>query len=139
MNNKIFKALTSSKKWNDTPLENKVVVTIGKKAHSFALQNKFNIAKFFNNIQDKLSDLDTLLVVNDILKIWRSENIRKAYLIAPNFKSTLVFYPKVKRYLPVTKLDIKHLLKDIKSVSYSNSFYDPDSKEILEKVIEYLI
>src|SRR3989339_463526 len=110
LNNKIINALFRSKKWLETPLDQRKLLTIGKKSYDYAKTNKIPVLKHTGQIPEKLTHLDAIKVVETILEIWEKEKIKEVIFVAPHYKNSFTFYPIIKTFLPFSQKTIESTL-----------------------------
>src|SRR5690606_30019692 len=55
LNSRILKTLLQSDLWSKTPLEDRLLITIGKKSHDFAKFRNIPVAKAFQSVNEKLT------------------------------------------------------------------------------------
>ena len=147
LNTKLQKALFSSDTWKDTPADERLFITIGKKAFDFASYNEIRMAKSFKGLNENLSTLDALEFIQPIMDFWMRGEVKKIYMVAPHYKSTLVFYPIMKTFLPFSEEMISEHLKVDEDlvredmVSRNNSFmiYEPSEERVVETLFEQVI
>jgi F-type H+-transporting ATPase subunit gamma len=147
LNTKLQKTLFNSKLWNETPEEERLLVTIGKKAFDFASYNEIHIAETFKGINEKLTTLDALEFIQPIIDYWMRGDVKQIYMVAPHYKSTLVFYPMLKTFLPFsTDMISEHLnvdeeeeRKEILPNKNSFMYYEPDEEVVVEALFEQVI
>lgn len=100
LNTKLTKALFGSNAWKNTPADQRLLITIGKKAFDFATYNEIPVEKNFKALKENLSTLDALSFIHPIIQYWKEGAVKEIYMVAPHYKSALVFYPMVKTFLP---------------------------------------
>lgn len=146
LNTKLTKALFGSDAWTKTPPEERLLITIGKKAFDFAQYNEIPIERSFKAIKENLTPLDALEFIEPILSYWTSNKVKKITMVAPHYKSTLVFYPIVKTFLPFSPEMIgEHVNVEEESKretvlpSGGYMFYEPSRERIVEVLFEQII
>ncbi|PKL36898.1 ATP synthase F1 subunit gamma [Candidatus Peregrinibacteria bacterium HGW-Peregrinibacteria-1] len=107
LNNKITQSLLNSEKWKSTPMNSRLLITIGKKSEQFALNNKIPTAKAYKGIPEKITDYDSIKIINGIIEYWTSREVKEVVLIAPHYKNSFTFYPILKTFLPLSPESIK--------------------------------
>lgn len=103
LNTRILKTLLNSKKWNETPEEDRLLFTVGKKSYDFATFRGISVEKSFNSINEKITAHDALAIVSEIIKYWNHHKVKEVLMIAPHYKNSLVYYPVMKTYLPFSE------------------------------------
>lgn len=146
LNNNLLKGLFRSEKWMNTPQEERLLITIGKKSHEFARSNHIEVEKHFLGIPEKLGNTTTLEVIDTILKLWTDGKCKEIIFIAPHFQNTFTFYPVLKTFLPFSKEMVKENIGHAKEVveskkdeSSSYMLYEPDKKMVLEKLFRLIV
>ncbi len=71
LNNKLINALVRSKKWLSTPPEKRLLITIGKKSYTYAINNKIPVAKDFIGLPEKFTNLDLIKIIDVIFEYWQ--------------------------------------------------------------------
>jgi F-type H+-transporting ATPase subunit gamma len=146
LNNNLLKALFRSEKWVSTPAEERLLITIGKKANEFAKANKIAVEKHFLGIPEKLNNEVTLEIIDTILKYWTEGKCKEIVFIAPHFQNTFTFYPVLKTFLPLNKEMVKTNIghanqkadKDGKKDS-GYMLYEPSQQQVLEKLFRLVV
>lgn len=147
LNSKLIKALMTSNAWNDIPAAERLLITIGKKSQDFATYNEIPLEKSFKELKENLSTLDALEFIKPIIDYWTDGSVRQMYMVAPHYKSTLVFYPIVKTFLPFSfdmigeHLNVEEVEQREKITPDKNSYmyYEPTEGRIIEVLFEQVI
>ncbi|MGL5830686.1 MAG: ATP synthase F1 subunit gamma [Candidatus Altimarinota bacterium] len=146
LNNNLLKGLFRSEKWMNTPKEDRLLITIGKKSNEFARSNQIEVEKHFLGIPEKLGNTVTLEVIDTILKLWTDRRCKEIIFIAPHFQNTFTFYPVLKTFLPFSKEMVKEnigrasrAVESEKDASSSYMLYEPDKKMVLEKLFRLIV
>lgn len=147
LNTKLSKALFRSKEWSETPADQRVLITIGKKAFDFAQYNEIPIEASFKGLKENMSTLDALHFIQPIMSYWTEKKVKQIYMVAPHYKSTLVFYPLVKTFLPFSfEMIGEHLnveeeshREEIGPNQNSFMYYEPTEGRIIELLFEQVI
>lgn len=100
LNTRILKSLFQSDLWKNTPESDRVLITIGKKSMDYARYNNIPVAKSFNGVNEGMTSLDALELIDAILEYWEKHKVKQIVMAAPHYKNSLVFYPVVKTFLP---------------------------------------
>ena len=138
LNNNLIKGVFRSNKWKETPEEERLLITIGKKAHEFAKANKIPEAETITGLPEKLEVSSILKVIDKILGYWHDGSAKEVIFIAPHFKNTFTFYPVLKTFLPfsteMVKTNIGHGDDEIKTKAKDSAFmyYEPDQDRVSE-------
>ncbi len=115
LNTRILKTFLSSNLWNNTPKEDRLLMTVGKKSYDFASYRDIPVEKSFKSLNEKLTLLDTIDIVDSIIDYWLNKDVKKVVMIAPHYKNSLIYYPIVKTYLPFSEDMIKEHLNALKN------------------------
>lgn len=140
LNNKLINGLFRSEMWNQT--EDKLLITIGKKSHDFARNNKIAVEKHFGGVPEKLSNFDAIQIIEKILEYWKNGTCKKIIFIAPHYKNSFTFYPVLKTFLPFSKeMILTNIEKREPTASARDDFmiFDPSQKEVVESLHEQII
>lgn len=144
LNNNLLKALFRSEKWLSTPVEERLLITIGKKSNEFAKSNRIPVEKHFLGIPEKLGDEVTLDIIDTILKYWTDRKVKEIIFIAPHFQNTFTFYPVLKTFLPLNKAMVKTNIghgQTVKSADRDSGYmlYEPSQQKVLEKLFRLVV
>lgn len=101
LNSKLIKTLFSSKEWNNTSETNKKLITIGKKGYDYARFNKIKVEKYFNNLDEKISNSNAVEIISSLIETWEEEKVSEIFMVAPIYKNSMIFYPTLKKFLPI--------------------------------------
>lgn len=101
LNSKLIKTLFSSKEWNNTSETNKKLITIGKKGYDYARFNKIKVEKYFNNLDEKISNSNAVEIISSLIETWEEEIVSEIFMVAPIYKNSMIFYPTLKKFLPI--------------------------------------
>lgn len=144
LNNNLLRSLIRSEKWLNTEAKNRLLITIGKKSRDFARINNIEVAKSFQNLPDKLSTLDALKIIDEIIKYWQENRVKEIVFLAPHYKNSFTYYPVFKTLLPFSLAMIEsHLNNDngpadkIKIRDYM--IYEPSRERVLNSLFEHII
>ncbi|PIR42343.1 ATP synthase F1 subunit gamma [candidate division WWE3 bacterium CG_4_9_14_0_2_um_filter_35_11] len=150
LNSRIINTLLSSMEWKETPEEDRILITIGKKGYDYAMYNKIPVDKSFKAISEKITLIETLEIIEVILEYWISGEAMKVFMASPHYKSPIIFYPQVKSYLPLTNETIKLHLSPMSDISIKKSeenendnkpivIYEPSFSEFKDSITRQII
>jgi F-type H+-transporting ATPase subunit gamma len=147
LNTKLTKALFSSDSWQKVAPENRLLATIGKKAFDYAHYNEIPVQENFKGIKENLTTLDALGFIDPLLGYWSKGTVKQIYMVAPHYKSTLVFYPIVKTFLPFSfdmieeHMNVEEEAKRELLVKKSKDYmiYEPSKQGVVEVLFEQVI
>ena len=152
LNSRLIKALVQSDLWRNTAVDDRILITIGKKSMDYAKYNKIAVAKSFNGMDESLTTLAALELIDSIVEYWEKHKVQKIVMVAPHYKNSLVFYPIVKTFLPFS-LDMisEHLNVEIMQEQEAQAvtdtseefeppmIYESDEDTFKEHLIEQLV
>lgn len=147
LNTQLQKALVRSRRWIECDPNERILVTIGKKAAEFARINELPTHKEFTGVSEKLSSLDALAIIDDLLALWHSHEAKEILFVVPHYKNSFTFYPRLKTFLPFSadmigsyQKESEHMEEDYESEDpASYMIFEPSKHEVLEKLYEQLI
>jgi F-type H+-transporting ATPase subunit gamma len=147
LNTKLINSLFKSNRWNDLPEDKRKLITIGKKSFEYAKNNDIKLKKHYVQVPEKLTAMDSLKVVDGILKTWKTEKIKEVIFIAPHYKNSFTFYPVMKQFLPFTEETITSTLgpinedKKTKKEKNNNHYmiFNPSEEHVLNRLYEQMI
>lgn len=147
LNNQLEKSLIRSNKWLQTPESDRLLITIGRKATEFANVNGISIYKSFIGISEKLTTLDALTIIDELLELWNNKTSREILFAVPHYKNSFTFYPRLKAFLPfssemITSYTKEHEHEEVnKENSEAGSYmiYEPSIERVEETLYEMVI
>lgn len=128
LNGRILKTLVQSDLWKKTPEKDRLLMTIGKKSYDFARYRNIPVAKSFQSVNEKMTLLDSLEIVDEIIKYWEHHKVKQVVMVAPHYKNSLVYYPVMKTYLPFSREMVKQ---------HVNAEEMAEGKKVKEEVFEH--
>lgn len=147
LNTKLINGLFRSEMWMNTPKEERLLITIGKKSYDFARNNSIPVAAHFLGAPEKMNNLDAINIVEKILEFWRNRSAKKIIFIAPHYKNSFTFYPVLKTFLPFSsemiETNIGHAVISKAPVSDAPKgdymSFQPSQKTVVERLHEQII
>lgn len=148
LNSRIINTLLASPEWKETPKEERILITIGKRGYDYAMYNKIPVDKSFKAISEKITLVETLEIIETILEYWTSGEAMKVFMASPHYKSSIAFYPQVKTYLPFSdEMVASHVLSaPIDEQDSSTDFeseptiiYEPSFSEFKDSITRQII
>ena len=145
LNTKLINGLFRSEMWLNTPKDQRLLITIGKKSYDFAKNNSIPVAAHFVGAPEKMNNLDAINMVEKILEFWRNRSAKKIIFIAPHYKNSFTFYPVLKTFLPFSKEMIQTNVGQNNAPSADASGLDdymsfqPSQKTVVERLHEQII
>lgn len=100
LNTQLTKALLNNEQWKTLGLENRDLITIGKKARDFAYHQEIPVNEAFVGIREQFETHDLLPLIGSIVNLWETGAYQQVNIIAPHYKNSFTFYPVVKTLLP---------------------------------------
>lgn len=132
LNNQLEKSLIRSTKWLHTPVEERMLITIGRKATEFAEINGIPVYKSFIGISEKLTTIDALAIIDEILALWNTRKVKEVLFAVPHYKNSFTFYPRLKTFLPFSEHMIASYTKEHEAEETSIMLKDTDKIVIFE-------
>lgn len=144
LNNQILRKLFKSEEWLKTPPAQRKLITIGKKAYEYARVNKIKVEKHFKGINEKLTLIDALPVIDAISQDWVEGRCKDVIFVTPHYKTTFFSYPILKTYFPISKAMVHSYLKDIPEEQKRNYLkkyliFEPSKKGLLNSLFLQII
>lgn len=142
LNTKLINTLVRSEEWNSLSEQDRLLVTLGKKSFDFAKSHKIPVAKNVTGFSEKLTTLESLKIIDDILDFWKDESINKIVFVSPHFKNSFTYYPVKKQFLPFSADMMREHIgdKEVKLDARKNfMLYEPDIERMTEKLHELII
>ncbi len=146
LNNKLLNGLFRSPEWNSLPQDQRLLVTIGKKARDFAQSNGIPLLKEFSGLPEKMSLLDSLQIVSELLKFWEDPSIKDVKFVAPHYKNSFTFYPVIKTFLPLSEKTIEDSLSHLEekerpahTAPSEYMIFSGGKQMVLEKLYEQMV
>lgn len=148
LNSKLIRSLVSSDLWKNTPAEDRMLVTVGKKSNDYARFNSINVHKSFLGINEKMTAHDAIEFVDFVFEEWNKRSVKQVVMVAPHYKNSLVFYPRVKTYLPFSSEMVnEHIRLEEEEVLEQKSIfgdeppiiYEPDAGRFFEVLMEQIV
>ncbi|MDF2378688.1 MAG: ATP synthase F1 subunit gamma [Candidatus Gracilibacteria bacterium] len=147
LNTKLTKKLLQSPEWTNTPEADRLLVTIGRKAEAFADYNEIPVEQRYKGLKENMKPFDALEFIKPILDLWTEGGVKQIYMIAPHYKSAIVFYPVVKTFLPFSfDMISEHLnvddgaeQKEIIPETNSYMYFEPDKEHVIATLFEQII
>lgn len=147
LNTRLTKELVTSKEWTETPEDERLLVTIGRKAEAFAEYNEISISQRFKGLKEDLSPYDALEFIKPILDYWMKGEVKQIYMVAPHYKSAIAFYPMVKTFLPFSfdmigqhlNVEAEEARQEIMPMKNTYVYFDPNKERVIEGLFEQII
>jgi len=151
LNTKLINSLFRSNIWNETPAEQRLLITIGRKSTEFAKNNGIKVEKNFSGVPEKLTNFEAITIVDQILEYWRAEKCREIIFVSPHYKNSFTNYPVRKTFLPFSDEMLAahlgpHVDEDEAEASEpmaksKNGFmlYSPDQEQVTERLHELIV
>jgi len=138
LNQRLFKTLTASKVWTSLKESDRIVITVGKKAFDFCRFNGIPIEHNLENAPENLDSYSAAGFIDKIVDIWKSGEPSRIYMVAPHYKNSLIFYPLVKQFLPLSPeilkshmdVDPESIGRDSNPMKSSYTYVDSDTTEV---------
>ncbi|OGM64689.1 ATP synthase F1 subunit gamma [Candidatus Woesebacteria bacterium RIFCSPLOWO2_01_FULL_39_21] len=128
LNTNLFRSVM--KDTGDISKEERLFVTVGKKAVSFALANGTLIADF----SDVLKENALAAIISLVVEEFKKGNVSKVYIAYSDFVNALTQIPQLKKLLPISRDNL--LVKDESSQIY---IFEPEAKHVLEMMLPFYL
>lgn len=145
LNNDLENTLFQSKAWLSCPVEQRILLTFGKKAYAYAQFNHIAVESHFENITEQLTPVEALSYVHAILDLWDRKKCQAVYAVVPFYKNPFVYYPQVQTLLPLTQTSLPSLLGPEPEVNQQfvletdYMMYEPSVADVGNTLIEQLV
>lgn len=142
LNQRLIKTLLTSKIWTEVAPENRIIITVGKKAADFCRFNNIAVAHNLEGAPENLDSYSAASFIESIVDIWKGEETMRMYMVSPHYKNSLVFYPLVKQFLPLgpdilkshMNVDPESVTRDIKPLKTDYNIVDSSEEEVSEEL-----
>jgi F-type H+-transporting ATPase subunit gamma len=115
------------------------VITVGKKAISFARRVGFTIAAQFTNMPEQLTVADILPITTLITEGFLNEQYKDVWILHMDFINTLSQKVKLTQLLPLAR-EIQELEKATVTPEIRSEYtFEPSAKEILSELLPYYL
>jgi len=148
MNARLTRHAFRSKEWLSLSPEDRLLMTVGRKAKDAAKTQGVIPVASFQGLQEQMSIVDALEVIGAILEPWMSEEVKQVYLIAPEYVNAFTFQTTIRSYLPLTPEIIQRQLNErvpgiiLPERSEEASFIEPNLDRVVavlaQRVVESL-
>lgn len=139
MNIKLIKTLLDSEAWKRVAQNQKTLITIGKKGFDFARYNNLKVDHSFQNLSEEMHLSEVLEIIDRIVRDWDQGHVKEVYMVSPNFINSMLFYPKVERFLPIGAKILEDSREDYENEFNHNLLYEPNSQEFLQNLVQQII
>ncbi len=144
LNTQLLRRLFKSDEWMKKAPEDRLLITIGRKAADFARTNKIKVEKHFHGIKEKLTIIDALPILDELMAYWVEGKCREVILVAPHYKNTFVSYPVLKTFLPFSEEMVwSHMperdKKDVFPPPSPYMIYEPDKERFMDVLFIQII
>ena len=143
LNTKLINGLFRSEMWLNTPKDQRLLITIGKKSYDFAKNNSIPVTAHFVGAPEKMNNLDAINIVEKILEYWRDRSAKKIIFIAPHYKNSFTFYPVLKTFLPFSQemIETNTSAQPAATAEKKDDYmtYQPTQKKVVERLHEQII
>lgn len=137
LNNKLINTLFRSEEWNNTPAEQRLLITLGKKGYDFARSRSIPVLKHYTGVPEKMTALEAIKITDTILNEWKTGEVKQVIFAAPFYKNSITFYPVVKAFLPFSKeMIVSNIGPDEHARRHHGSAHAQDRQTIYEPSLE---
>ena len=103
LNLRMMDTLFSSNAWKETPYDQRLLFTIGRKGYETALRLGYDVERHFNEITEKTDSFEALQVIDAVLDLWNTATISEVFLVSTHYINPFTTIPNIKRYLPFSQ------------------------------------
>lgn len=147
----VRKLFQQSQSWQDTPASDRLLMTIGRKSVDAAKRENAPVHSSFQNLPEDMNPLKSLEVIDAILALWLSGEVREVQLISPRYVNPFVFHSQSRTYLPLSESQLDRLLsvEDVEGTEVSEvaedakvieaAFMEPSRSAVVETLSERMI
>lgn len=142
LNSKLIKTLFSSKEWNSASENNRKLITIGKKGYDYTRFNKIKVEKYFNNLDEKITNSNAVEIISSLIETWEEEKVSEIFMVAPIYKNSMIFYPTLKKFLPIEpgqNTNTQNENEEEYEVFNNNFVLEPSSQEYTDDLYQKII
>lgn len=150
MNAKLIRTLFKSSVWNETPENERLLVTVGRKSREAARAAGIPVADSFDGLKEKLETVDALGVIDAVMRRWNSGEVKRVIMIAPEYVNPFVFHVRERDYLPLRTQTIASLLADEQAQENEDApakektvqeaaFFEPTQDAVVERIAQQVV
>ena len=143
MNGKLIRTLGRSEEWKGLSNDQRELVAVGKKSMEAARTEGVEPIATFPGLQEELTPLEALKVIDVILTRWLSGEVKRVVLIAPEYVNPFVFEVHTRTYLPLTTdLALERLhgeLKERDDLAPEAALFEPSQEEAVARIAEQVV
>jgi len=145
MNARLIRTLFRSQEWEHTPAQDRLLITIGRKAKESAKTQGVTPLKSFQGLQEQMQIVDALEVIDAILTPWVEGEVKRVYLIAPEYVNAFTFNTTIRPYLPLTQELTQEQLKGRVVAERETeeileaSFFEPGREHVIETIAQRMV
>ncbi|MBT4856743.1 ATP synthase F1 subunit gamma [Candidatus Uhrbacteria bacterium] len=145
MNARLVRALFRSKEWKETPEDDRMLITVGRKASESARAEGAKPDHSFQGLKEQLEVVDALEVIDAIVTPWINEEVKQVYLVSPKYVNAFTFETPVRSYLPLSQERIEQSLKSRKqegeelNSNTEAAFFEPQRDEVIESIAKSMV
>lgn len=111
LNVRMMETIFKSKKWLETPTEERYLITIGRKGYETALRRGFKVEKHYPEVTEQMDQFSSLSIINDIIEYWNKNIVKEVVLISTHYVNPFITIPNMKTYLPFSVPMIQEYLR----------------------------
>lgn len=135
LNTNLFRTITASDQFN----QDTIFYTVGKKGRDFIVRTGRSLGADFEN-SEHLTFSDATKIRKFVLNAFENKEIGQAYLLFPDFISTLRQSPKIVKILPIDELPQEIISENIPEIqSISEFLFEPSQSSILDWALVHFI
>lgn len=135
MNARLIRALFRSDAWKNVKAEDRLLITVGRKAAEAAKTHGVKPIRSFQGLSEDMGVVEALAVIEPILEAWLSKEVREVQVVAPEYVNAFTFNTAMRLFLPFTHDQLKTYLhgrlKDDSVERGEAAFFEPGQTEVV--------
>lgn len=148
MNAKLIRSLWRSDDWKQTPADERMLITVGRKAAEAARIEGVETAANFTGLKEQIDALESLKVIDAILTPWEAGEVKRVVLIASEYVNPFVFHVRSREFLPLRKEGLQELFMREEARAEASedapetldaAFFEPGPEFAAEKLAEQTV
>ena len=92
MNMKLLREAFDGKMWKETPDDERLVITVGKKSAEATRARSIETVASFAGISEDFQAMEALEITAPILKLWKDGELKRVVLVSPEYVNPFVFH-----------------------------------------------
>lgn len=93
-------------------------------------------------VPETLDTYSSSAFIDRIIDVWEAGDVGRIHMVAPHYKNSLVFYPMMKQFLPLSKnlleahmdIDPSSVTRDVSQMKNTFVYTDSDEDDVSEEI-----